>query len=301
VSSLPGTLSWRPLGESDLPALAELAALCLAADGGQPFAASPSFLRRWYLAGAASYAGFGGAGLICAASLRRFAPGPPGAVPSAAAVTTGLVHPAWRRRGIGAHAFDWARDRAGRGGVRAETEALGEGAHALYLSMGLSQVFAEDVMQLAATAQLPAADAPGGLALSPWGQADPARFYAVYDAAFRERPGFPGWPQARWVEWISDDEDFRPEWTLLATLGGADAGFIAGAATGWITQLGVLPQARGKRLGAYLLTEVVQRMRAVGETSITLNVNINNPRATALYRRLGFTRIGRRARYQAHA
>ena len=42
-------------------------------------------------------------------------------------------------------------------------------------------------------------------------------------------------------------------------------------------------------------------MRAAGETSITLNVNIYNPRAATLYRRLDFTRIGRRARYQAHA
>jgi mycothiol synthase len=42
-------------------------------------------------------------------------------------------------------------------------------------------------------------------------------------------------------------------------------------------------------------------MRSAGEASITLNVNINNPHAAALYRRLGFTRIGRRARYQAEA
>jgi ribosomal protein S18 acetylase RimI-like enzyme len=42
-------------------------------------------------------------------------------------------------------------------------------------------------------------------------------------------------------------------------------------------------------------------MRSAGEASITLNVNVNNPPAAALYRRLGFTRIGRRARYQARA
>jgi ribosomal protein S18 acetylase RimI-like enzyme len=42
-------------------------------------------------------------------------------------------------------------------------------------------------------------------------------------------------------------------------------------------------------------------MRAAGETSITLNVNVNNPRAAALYRRLGFIGVGRRARYQAPA
>jgi len=294
-------LSWRSLGESDLPAVTELARVCLSADGGQPFAASPGFLGRCYLSGAEACAGFGGAELICVSSLRRPSPGSPGEGRGGAAVTTGLVHPAWRRLGIGGHALDWARDRAGHGGMRAETEALGEGAHALYLAKGLSQVFAEDVMQLAASAQPPRAHPPRGLTLSQWGQADPARFYAVYQAAFRDRPGFPGWTQARWVEWISDDEDFRAQWTLLATLGGADVAFIAAEATGWITQVGVVPSARGHDIGARLIGEAVQRMRSAGEAAITLNVNINNPHASALYRRLGFTPIGRRARYEARA
>ncbi len=148
---------------------------------------------------------------------------------------------------------------------------------------------------------MPPADAPGGLALSQWGQADPARFYAVYQAAFRERPRFPGWPQARWIDWISQDEDFRPEWTLLATLDGADAAFIVSEASGWITQMGVVPSARGKGIGARLIAEVVEQMRSAGQVTITLNVNINNLHATALYRRLGFTHAGRRARYQVRS
>ena len=214
-------------------------------------------------------------------------------------MTTGLVHPAWRRRGIGGYAFDWAANAAGPAAMLAETEALGDGAHALYLSRGLVQVLAEDVMQLAAQAPVPPAHSPPGLTLSAWGQADPARFFAVYDAAFRERPGFPNWTQDRWVEWVSDDEDFRAEWTLLATLGDADVGFITADASGWIAQMGVLPSARGRDIGARLIGEAVRRMRSAGETSITLNVNTNNPSAIALYRRLGFTRIGRRAKYAA--
>jgi mycothiol synthase len=299
VSNLGLALSWRPLGESDLPAVAELAAACLAADGGQPFAASPDFLRQWYLAGAQSYAGFDGTKLIGAASLRQPQRDSPGGAPAGAAVTTGLVHPDWRRRGIGGQAFDWASDRAGRDGIRAETEALGDGAHALYLSRGLSQVLAEDVMQLAASAGLPPAQPPAGLALSRWGQADPARFHAVYESAFRDRPGFPGWPQARWIEWITDDEDFRTELALLATLEGTDVAFIVGDAAGWIVKLGVVPHARGQGLGAHLMTEVVHRIRTAGEMSITLDVDVDNPRAVALYRRLGFTRIGCRAKYEA--
>lgn len=298
-------LAWRPLDEADLPAVTGLARECLSADGGQPFAASPAFLSQCYLSGAESRAGFDGAALVCVSSLRLAPPGTPGARGDgnrAIAVTTGLVHPAWRRRGIGGHAFDWAAGqgaRAGHASVRAQTEALGDGAHALYLSKGLTQVFAEDVMRRAASSPVPPVRAPGGLVLSQWGQADPARFHAVYELAFRERPGFPGWPRARWIEWISDDEDFRPQSSLLATLGGADVAFIAVAAQGWITQVGVVPAARGKGVAAWLITEAIRRMSSAGETTVTLNVNVNNPHAAALYRRLGFALTGRRARYEA--
>jgi len=291
----PAELSWRPLAESDLEAVTNLALACLSADGGQPFAASPGFVRQRYLSGAESQAAWHGARLVCASSLRLPMEAP------AAAVTTGLVHPQWRRRGLGGSAFDWAAGRARGTGLRAETEALNDGAHALYLARGLSQVFAEDVMQLPAHATLPAGHPPGGLDLLQWGEADPARFYAVYVAAFRDRPGFPGWPQERWIEWISEDEDFRPEWTLLARLAASDVGFVAGEASGWIAQMGVVPPARGHGIGALLIAEAVRRMRSAGETTITLNVNINNPHAAALYARLGFVRVGRRARYQARA
>jgi GNAT superfamily N-acetyltransferase len=175
--TLPRAVAGRRYGlaESDLHALAELAALCLAADGGQPFAATPGFLRRSYLAGTGTVAGFHGGQLTCAASLRTSVAAPPGA----AAVAAGLVHPSWRRRGIGGQLFDWASAMAGQDGVRAETEALGDGAHALYLSRGLSQVFAEDVIQLPASRQLPSVQVPGGLVLSRWCDASPARFFAV--------------------------------------------------------------------------------------------------------------------------
>ncbi len=62
--------------------------------------------------------------------------------------------------------------------------------------------------------------------------------------------------------------------------------------------MGVAPAARGRAVGALLIAEAVRLMRAAGEAGITLNVNVNNPHAIALYRRLGFATAGRRARYQ---
>jgi mycothiol synthase len=295
-------VSWRPLRPAEFSAVTELAEQCLAADGGQPFAADPDFLHRWYVADAESQAAWAddGARLVCVSSLRWLAPSDPAGPKAMVPVTTGLMHPEWRRRGLGGLAYDWAAGLAGQREIQAESESLSDGAHALYESRGLAQVLAEDVMQLAVGVPLPAPQAPGALTLTEWGAAAPARFYAVYAEAFRDRPGFPGWSQQRWIDWISDEEDFRPEWSLLASLGGSDVGFIAGDVTGWITQLGVVPAARGQGIGALLLTEAIRLMRSAGEATITLNVNVDNPRAAALYRRLGFARTGRRARYLPH-
>jgi mycothiol synthase len=286
------------LAGRDLPAVQVLARECLSVDGGQPFAADVGYLTRCYLGSAQTLGGFSGPALICVSSLRQVAGQVAVGQRAGDAITTGLVHPDWRRCGSGGHAFDWARERAGGAGLVAESEALSAGAHALYLSKGLHQVLAEDVMELDGAAQLPPAHPPAGLTLSEWGQADPSRFYAVYHAAFRERPAFPGWSLAQWVEWISDDEDFRADLTLLASLGGADVGFIVGESAGWIYQLGVVPSARGRDIGAHLVGEAVHRMRSAGESRVTLNVSIDNPPAAALYRRLGFTRVGGRARYR---
>jgi ribosomal protein S18 acetylase RimI-like enzyme len=153
-------------------------------------------------------------------------------------------------------------------------------------------------MHLAAAATPPPpASLPADLLLSTWDQAGPARFFAVYEASFRDRPGYPGWSQDRWADWISADGDFRAAWALLAIVDGTDAGFVVADAGGWIIQAGVLPAARGRGIGTALVTEAVRLMRAGGQRVITLNVNVNNPHAAALYRRLGFAQAGRRARY----
>jgi hypothetical protein len=104
VGSSREVLSWRALEQSDLPAVTNLARWCLSADGGQPFAADPGFLAPWYRSEAETYAGWDGPELICVSSLRRLPAGAPGERRAANALTTGLVHPAWRRRRIGERA-----------------------------------------------------------------------------------------------------------------------------------------------------------------------------------------------------
>jgi ribosomal protein S18 acetylase RimI-like enzyme len=286
---------WRALSDSDLVVLGGLSAEALAADGGSPFAADEWLMRRWYIDGVeASFAAVR-EGELAGACARRAAAEPGGPVRIA-----GQVRPPFRGQGLGGQLLDAAL--AGIGPdqpVVVETETLTAAADRLFGSRGLRQAFAEDVMAMPLPGAAPTQGAGlDSLVLTPWTAELAPRFYQVWHEAFADRPGFPGWPASTWIEWISDDPDFRADWTLLASVGGRDVGFVAGAAGGWIVQTGVVPEARGRRICAAMLNEVFGRMTAAGESRTVLNVNVNNPAAITAYQRLGYALIGRRARYE---
>ena len=289
----PG-LSWRSLAAYDLPGLTGLYARALATDGGQPFAAEEWALRRWFIDGVDDSVGvFAADQLIAACAWRSVSAGG-----ERRTVIVGQVDPEQRGRGIGGRLLDVALDRVDAGvTVRVDTESLTERADALYRSRGLTCGFAEDVMTRPLSGHLSASPA-SGVVMTEWDESVAMRFFAVYDAAFRDRPGFPGWSAADWVSWITDDDDFRGDLTLLASIAEVDVGFIAGAAGGWIVQVGVVPGVRRQSVASMLIIEVLRRMRAAGQARAVLNVNVNNPGAIAAYRRLGFRRSGRRARYE---
>jgi mycothiol synthase len=274
-------VEWRPLAKDDLPAVQALMRRVLAADGGLPMAASEGFLRSRF-----------GAGIVAVAD---------GVVVAAGGYTVdrggaGAVDPDWRGRGLGTHLLDWFDERAG-DALTLSTESLTDDADALFRRRGLHQTSGDDVMRVDLTSSAP--DPEAHATLSTWSPELEARFFTCYARAFADRPGFPGWTQEQWVEWVS--EDLVPQWTLLATRDGDDVGFIAcateGDEDGWITQVGVVPAARGTGLGAGLTAEALRRMRADGRRAGLLDVNRNNPRAARVYQRLGFVRVGRRARY----
>jgi ribosomal protein S18 acetylase RimI-like enzyme len=181
--------------------------------------------------------------------------------------------------------------------ITVETESLTAEADALFVSRGLRQFFAEDVMRIDLSRPLPTPLAvfPPGTTLTTWSAESAPRFHAVYEAAFRDRPHFPGDPAAEWIAEYDEDDEFRPGWSLLAaTPDQGDVAFVT-AAEGWIVQVGVDPAARGRGLAKALVQSALSRMTP---TEAWLNVNVDNPGAAALYRRLGFTGAGRRARYR---
>lgn len=64
-----------------------------------------------------------------------------------------------------------------------------------------------------------------------------------------------------------------------------------------ITNIAILPQYRGQRLGEALLQEVINKARALGAKTMTLEVRVSNEVAKKLYRRHGFQNGGIRKRY----
>ncbi|MEU1486901.1 GNAT family N-acetyltransferase [Streptomyces sp. NPDC005752] len=79
---------------------------------------------------------------------------------------------------------------------------------------------------------------------------------------------------------------------LPVAIGGVDYQVVEGAGTLW--QLGVLPALQSCGLGAVLIRAAEDRIRARGLRRAELRVEESNPRARALYERLGYVAYGSR-------
>jgi mycothiol synthase len=220
--------------------------------------------------------------------------------PSAgASAIAGLVDPAHRGRGLGSglldRLLDVAKGRSER--VQVEAESLTQQADELFLSRGFRQIFAEDVYRLDLTRPLPRVSLPQGIQVEEWTAANQNAFYTAYRASFADRPGFPGWSQEQWIDWLVDDT-FLAQCSLVAqTADGTPAGFVT-CAQGFLIQVGSVPEWRRRGLGRGLATAALELMRSHGDTEAILDININNLASAALFQSLGFSVIARRARYE---
>jgi len=304
LPAAPG-LSWRSLQPADVVAITALATMCLAADGGLPQGATDTYVQEHYLPtcqGASIGAFEMGERLVACAAVQ------PTHTPEEYRTTiVGQVHPAYRRRGFGTFLLKWSIAEASRllatcppdrpHVLRLTTESFTEAAERLFERHGFAQQFAEDVMRRDLDTLLPGILLPSGIRFTTWVPALAGQFFAVYQVAFRERPGYPDWSQEEWISWAAtDDDDFRPELSLLACHDDLPVGFIV-CADRWIVQMGVRPEWRERGIGSALVIEVLRRFRAAGGDHVLLDVNVDNPRAARVYARLSFEQVGRRARY----
>ncbi|MFD1428418.1 ribosomal protein S18 acetylase RimI-like enzyme [Kroppenstedtia sanguinis] len=84
--------------------------------------------------------------------------------------------------------------------------------------------------------------------------------------------------------WVATEGEELLGWILI----GPHRDFFSDEAIGFIYELYVFPDHRGKGLGEKLMKTALQQLQAKGYQEIRLNVFAGNP-ATHLYRKLGFT------------
>lgn len=304
---LPG-LTWRSITHEDLGALVELAEDCHLADGGLDLLNEPNNLWERYFPDAPGraigaflsenkLAACTTVHLVRQSDVQR-------------AIITGQVRPEWRNQGLGSYLMRWSQAQAqtlftaagaGKRLLRVATESLTEPAIHLYRAHGFESVFEELVMQRDLRQLLPEQPLPADVSLTTWKPELADQFFQAYTAAFRDRPGFPGTPAAEWISDLTENETFKPEWSLLARVGELPVGFINADAErpgGYVQQIGVIPGQRRRGLASALLVETMRRMQADGVSAAQLVVNINNPGAIQTYAGLGFVKAGRRARFE---
>ncbi len=83
-----------------------------------------------------------------------------------------------------------------------------------------------------------------------------------------------------------------------------DEGKIAGYCGAWIvideshiTNIAILPEYRGQKLGEALLRKMIEISISMGVIRMTLEVRVSNAVAISLYEKLGFQKGGIRKRY----
>jgi mycothiol synthase len=303
-------LSWRKLSNDDLTTLVELAAESQLVDGGLVFLNEPQHLRHRYFPNKSgtSIGAFSRDGSLIACSTVHLV----GDSDKPMVRIVGQVRLDWRRRGLGSYLMEWSLIQARNIGsasaeqwqLQVSTETLTEPARKLYQSHGFNPTMEELVMTRELGVSLPDQSLPSGVILDNWEPALSQEFFATYESSFRERPGFPGWSMEKWLDWCFEEDDAKPEWSLLARSAGKPAGFLVAGVEesgGFVVQVGVVPEQRRRGIASSLIIEAMNRMKADGITVAILTVNVNNPGAIKTYESLGFQTSGHRGRFERSA
>ena len=282
------TLEWRPLTPADLPELVDLAQTCLDADCGLPQLGTESTVEALFLQGEGITGRDESGDIAAAAALSRDASG--------RLVATGLVHPAMRRQGHGEALVQWCRARAGDEPIRVVAETMSVEAESLFAANSLHRTFAEAVMRHKLK-HIAKVALPNGLHTEPFRDDTAHAFYSAYRGSFGDRPGFPDPPEEEWLRWLVDDSGFRPEDSRVALTADDEAVAFVTVSDEWIDQVGVVPEWRGRGLGAHLVVRSLTALKRAGASQVWLCVGVDN-QARGLYERLGFAHKGTRARYE---
>ncbi|HSJ58417.1 MAG TPA: GNAT family N-acetyltransferase [Anaerolineae bacterium] len=234
-------------------------------------------------------------------------------------VSLGFVHPAWRRRGLGAAMlrYDEARlrdtARAHPAGIhklfRAWAEGTQDGAHALFASAGYAPVRHLIMMTRPIGLPLPEAPLPPGLEVRP---VDPNQIRAIWDAMWEARRDHWGYvePTQQDYERWTRGRLFAPELWQVAWEGNQVAGMVLNRLDreqnkqyrrrrGYTQDIFVRRPWRRRGLARSLLAQSIRMFRDLGMEETALGVDTQNPSgALRLYQSMGYRECQRHTIYQ---
>ncbi|HUA99832.1 MAG TPA: ribosomal protein S18-alanine N-acetyltransferase [Terracidiphilus sp.] len=111
----------------------------------------------------------------------------------------------------------------------------------------------------------------------------------------------PRWPPAAWLAALDPAAKLRRIALVAERAAGAEiCGFAVSAVLppqAELETIAVSPELRRKGMGSRLIAALMEELRRAGIREMFLEVRDSNREAKALYRRLGFSESGRRARY----
>jgi ribosomal protein S18 acetylase RimI-like enzyme len=133
----------------------------------------------------------------------------------------------------------------------------------------------------------PAPRWPGGIAVRCYERADARAVHGLLELAFAGGAEAVE-PFDRWHRLMTGDREFDPACWWLAERRGELAGVALCWRSGWLKDLAVHPDERGRGLGEALCRHVFREFSRRGVGSVGLKVDADNPTgAVRLYRRVG--------------
>jgi len=226
--------------------------------------------------------------------------------------TWGIVHPRWRRLGIGRHLMDnvfrramqrWRQELGEKPAyIHGSGRDIEEDRRGLFESLGMHRVRYFFDMARPINNGLPPAEMPPGFRLRTFDAArDMEAVYRVDVDSFRDHWGWTGFPYEEFEHWVYQPH-FRPELWLIAEeeatgkvagicLNKVDSDWIAetGRQEGMISVLGVLREYRRRGLGTALLAHGLRTLREAGMDFAYLGADAENlTGAVRIYERMGF-------------
>jgi ribosomal protein S18 acetylase RimI-like enzyme len=220
----------------------------------------------------------------------------------------GWVHPDHRRRGVGSRLLAWQIDRGRErlAGAVAQRPCYLRTFHYRRQQTAIDLCVAHGMVPVRWFDELirpvaPAVDigVPDGVDIIGWDDRRRGELLDVRNAAFADHWGSAPRSAESWDHWL-DGEATRLDLSFVALSDGAVAGYtinafypddeaLTGRRDGWIHNIGVLRDHRGRGIASALIAASVDAFGSEGLTHARLQVDSANPSgAHELYRRLGF-------------